>query len=84
MDKDHKLFKYIMMKRGDANVPFDGLCQLLKGFGFEERIKGDHRIFTRSDVEEIINLQPIGSKGKPYQVKQVRNLFFKYGIQLGE
>jgi hypothetical protein len=32
-------------------------------------------------VEEIINLQPAGSKAKPYQVKQVRGIILKY--QLG-
>jgi hypothetical protein len=29
-------------------------------------------IFTREGVEEILNLQPLGSLAKPYQVKQVR------------
>jgi hypothetical protein len=32
------------------------------------------------EVEEIINLQPKGSKAKPYQVKQVRNLILKYKL----
>ena len=84
MDRFLKLFTHIMLKKGDANVPFDGLCQLLNRFGFKERIKGDHHIFTRVDVEEIINLQPVGSKAKSYQVKQVRDLLIRYGIQLGE
>lgn len=29
---------------------------------------------------EIVNLQPKGSKAKPYQVKQVRNLILKYRL----
>ncbi len=37
-------------------------------------------LFTRGDVEEILNLQPKGNKAKNYQVKQVRNLFLKYKI----
>jgi hypothetical protein len=37
-------------------------------------------IFTREGVEEIINLQPKGSKAKPYQVRQVRSLLLKYKI----
>ena len=41
-------------------------------FGFNERIRGDHHIYTKDGVEEILNLQPLGSKAKPYQVKQVR------------
>ena len=39
-------------------------------------------IFTRDGMEEILNLQPAGSKAKPYQVKQIRNILVKY--RLGE
>ena len=60
------------------------MCQLLKKIGFDERIKGDHHIFTKNHIEEIINLQPKGSKSKPYQVKQVRNLILKYKLRLEE
>ncbi|WP_443081501.1 type II toxin-antitoxin system HicA family toxin [Thiohalorhabdus sp.] len=63
-------------------MDFAGLRNLLLRLGFEERIKGDHHIFTRGDGEEIINLQPRGNKAKPYQVKQVRTLLVKY--RLGE
>lgn len=72
------------MRRSDANVPFDGLCALLKRLGFDERIRGDHHIFTMTGVEEILNLQPRNGKGKPYQVKQVRNLILQYDLRLGE
>ena len=37
-------------------------------------------IFTKDNVEEIINIQPKGSKAKGYQIKQVRNLIVKYGL----
>jgi predicted RNA binding protein YcfA (HicA-like mRNA interferase family) len=84
MGKYEKLFEHILMRRSDANVPFDALCGLLKRLGFEERIKGDHHIFTKEDVEEILNLQPKDGKGKPYQVKQVRDIILKYQIRIGE
>lgn len=60
------------------------LCRLrtvLDRLGFQCRIKGDHFIYTKDGVEEIINIQPVGNKAKPYQVKQVRNIILKY--QLG-
>jgi hypothetical protein len=41
---------------------------------------GDHHIFTREGVIEILNIQPRGSKAKPYQVKQVRELIVSYGL----
>ena len=84
MGKHEKLYEHILMRRSDANVSFDGLCALLKRLGFDERIRGDHHIFTMTGVEEIINLQPRNGKGKPYQVKQVRNLILQYNLQLGE
>ena len=62
MVKLKKLLEYILMRRGDANVQFESLCQLLKKIGFEERIRGDHHIFTMSGVEEILNLQPKNGK----------------------
>jgi predicted RNA binding protein YcfA (HicA-like mRNA interferase family) len=84
MGKYEKLYEHILMHRSDANVPFDALCILLKRLGFDERIKGDHHIFTREDIEEILNIQPKEGKGKPYQVKQIRDIILKYQIRIGE
>lgn len=84
MRKYEKLYEHIIMRKSDANVPFDALCTLIKWLGFDERIKGDHHIFTRGDVEEILNIQPKEVKGKPYQVKQVREIILKYQIRIGE
>ncbi|MEW6416985.1 MAG: type II toxin-antitoxin system HicA family toxin [Nitrospirota bacterium] len=82
MGKHEKLLIQILRGTLDANIAFDGLCNLLKHIDFEERIKGSHHIFTKDGVEEILNLQPKGNKSKPYQVKQVRNVILKY--KLGE
>ena len=72
------------MLRGtsDQNVSFTDLCNLLTWLGFTFRTKGSHHIFHRDGVVEILNLQPIGSKAKSYQVKQVRNVILRY--KLGE
>ncbi|MFP4172389.1 MAG: type II toxin-antitoxin system HicA family toxin [Candidatus Hydrogenedentota bacterium] len=82
MGKYSKLKQAILAGGCDANVEFAGLCQLLTRLGFDERVRGDHHIFTREDVEEILNLQPKANKAKAYQVKQVRNILVKY--RLGE
>jgi hypothetical protein len=58
------------------------LCGILRRLGFAERVRGDHHIFTRDDVREILNLQPRGKLAKAYQVKQVRNVIVQY--RLGE
>jgi hypothetical protein len=70
----------ILRGTSDANIPFAGLCQLLHHLRFEERVRGSHHIFTKEGVDEILNLQPKGTKAKPYQVKQVRNVILKYKL----
>ena len=80
MGKVEKIRHRVLTAASDANIEFGSLCFLLKKLGFDERIKGDHHIFTRADVEEIINIQPKGAKAKPYQVRQVRNLILKYKL----
>lgn len=82
MGKYSKLRERVLAGNADGNVEFATLCQLLVRLDFVERIKGGHHIFTRDGVTEIINLQPRGSKAKPYQVKQVRNILVNY--RLGE
>ena len=80
MSKYEKLLIQILRGASDANISFDGLCQLLRHLGFDERIRGSHHIFTREGVEEILNLQPLGSKAKAYPVKQVRGVILKYRL----
>ncbi|NEO68279.1 type II toxin-antitoxin system HicA family toxin [Moorena sp. SIO3H5] len=80
MGKYEKLLQKILTGTSDNNIKFSELCQLLKKLGFDERIRGDHYIFTKDNVEEIINIQPLGTKAKAYQVRQVRNLIVKYGL----
>ena len=82
MGEHEKVYEHIMLRRSDANVPFAKLCTLLKRLGFDERIRGDHHIFTMDRVEEIVNLQPKNSKGKPYQIKQVREIILRYNLTL--
>jgi hypothetical protein len=80
MGERARLLLRILRGTSDANIPFDGLCRLLRRLGFAERIRGSHHIFTKEGVEEILNLQPKGRQAKPYQVKQVRGVILKYRL----
>lgn len=80
MTKRDKLLTKLLSGTSDANIQFDGLCQLLTNLGFDERIKGSHHIYTKEGIEEILNLQPKGTKAKSYQVKQVRTIILKYKL----
>lgn len=80
MTQSDKLLERVLRGTSDANISFDGLLYLLRDFGFEERIRGSHHIFTKAGVEDILNSQPRGSHAKPYQVKQVRQLILRYKL----
>ena len=80
MPKGDKVLDQILRGTSDANISFGGLREVLQRLGFGERIRGSHHIFWREGVEEILNLQPKGSKAKPYQVKQVRHVILKYRL----
>ena len=81
MSQHQKILLAILSGTQDSNIQFKDLCAVLERLGFVCRIRGDHFIYTKDGIEEIINLQPKGSKAKPYQVKQVRQIILKY--QLG-
>jgi hypothetical protein len=81
MGKYEKILTTILSGRSDQSIRFTELTHLLSAMGFNERIKGDHHIFSRQEIEEILNLQPKGSQAKAYQVKQVRNLILKYRLE---
>ena len=80
MGKLESILAAILRGASDNNIAFSDLRYVLESLGFEVRIKGDHFIYTRHDVAEIINIQPTGNKAKAYQVKQVRNLILKYKL----
>jgi predicted RNA binding protein YcfA (HicA-like mRNA interferase family) len=82
MGNQEKLRVQICGGRSDANIAFEDLCNLLLHFGFELRTRGSHHLFRKVGIAEKINLQREGSKAKPYQVRQVRNVILKY--KLGE
>ena len=80
MNEQEKTIQKIMSGRADGNIKFVDLQHVLKYLGFDVRIKGDHFIYTKEGVEEIINIQPVGNKAKNYQVRQVRNIILKYKL----
>ena len=64
------------------NIRFDDACGLLDRLGFKMRVGGSHHVFTRPGIETLIDLQPRQGKCKPYQVRQVREVFIKFNISL--
>ena len=67
----------ILQGRFCSNIDFGMLCRFMLQLGFSVRIKGDHHIFFKDGIDEIINLQPRRGKTKPYQVQQVRKIMIR-------
>jgi predicted RNA binding protein YcfA (HicA-like mRNA interferase family) len=82
MSKADKILQQVLRGTSDKNIAFADLCYLLDRLGFEKRIKGDHHIYTREGIQEIINIQPKGTRSKVYQVKQVRTIILKYKLEV--
>jgi hypothetical protein len=80
LSKVAKILDRVIRGTSDANIRFDDLRALLLHLGFVERIRGDHHIYSRDGMPEILNLQPRGSHAKPYQVKQVRGVIVAHGL----
>jgi predicted RNA binding protein YcfA (HicA-like mRNA interferase family) len=75
-----KLIQKILSGRQDANINFSDIVSLMRNLGFTMRLRGSHHIFFCEGIEEIINIQPDGSKAKAYQVKQIRDILVKYRL----
>ena len=75
MSKKEKLLVKLLIGYADNNFDLDDLVQILTRFDFDARkTGGSHRIFTKENIEGIINLQKTkDGKAKSYQVKQVRD-----------
>jgi len=72
---------YKELKENPKNVRFEELCRAAELFGFKFRGgKGSHRIFVREGIREMLNLQNVKGKAKPYQVRQFIKIIEKYNL----
>jgi len=82
VDRYEELRARVVEGKSDANINFEDLCRLLLRLGFEERVRGSHHIFRKQGIRELINLQQEGNKAKVYQVRQVRQVILRYGLNI--
>ena len=65
------------------NVAFVDMVNLVEGFGFVlSRVNGSHHIFAHTDICELLNLQNVKGKAKPYQIRQFLRLVERYNMRL--
>jgi len=70
---------------GSKNIAFTDFVNLMHGFGFKlSRMGGSHQIFKHPNVKELVNIQNVKGKVKPYQMKQVLSVVERYNLKLEE
>jgi len=71
-------------RAGSRNVRIRDVTRLLEALGFSlARVSGSHHIFVHPIIQEIVNLQEVDGKCKPYQMRQVLRLVDRYNLELG-
>ena len=69
---------------GSKNIRFAEMVALVEAFGFRlSRVSGSHHIFVHPDLPELLNLQEVDGKAKPYQIRQFLRLVERYNLQMG-
>jgi len=67
------------------NISFLDMMNLVVSFGFKlVRTSGSHHIFSHPGIPELVNLQKVQGKSKPYQIRQFLRLVERYNIRMEE
>jgi len=75
----------IKLLSGSKNNRFTEAIACAESFGFKlDRINGSHHIYIHHMVIELLNLQNVNGKSKPYQVKQMLQIIEKYNLRWRE
>ncbi len=70
---------------GSRNIRFAEMLALARAFGFRlARVSGSHHILIHPDIPELVNLQEVDGKAKPYQIRQFLRLVERHDLRLGE
>nr|VFK41898.1 MAG: YcfA-like protein [Candidatus Kentron sp. SD]VFK47849.1 MAG: YcfA-like protein [Candidatus Kentron sp. SD]VFK80569.1 MAG: YcfA-like protein [Candidatus Kentron sp. SD] len=70
---------------GGKNVRFSEATACAEAFGFRlDRINGSHHIFIHRDISELLNLQNVEGKAKPYQIRQLLKLVEIHNLEMEE
>jgi len=76
-----KLLKKLLS--GSKNIHFTEVIACAESFGFQlKHISGSHHIYTHPGIPELLNLQNVKGKAKPYQIKQLLQLIEQYNLTM--
>ena len=81
MSKEKTLDR-VLSGQSYSNINFSDLKKINVRFRLHKKDKRRSFIYTKENICEIINIQPLNNKSKSYQVKQVRNIILKYKLKV--
>ena len=68
---------------GSKNMRFREVVALDRGLWISTvAVKGSHHIFVHPRTHELVNLQEVGGKAKPYQIRQLLEVVERYNLEL--
>ena len=68
---------------GSSEIRFAEMLTLAQAFGFHlSRVRGSHHILVHPQLSELLNLQEVAGKAKPYQIRQFLRLVERYNLKL--
>jgi len=75
--------RFLRILAAPDNVRFGDMVALIESFGFRlRRTSGGHHIFGHEQIREQLNLQNVGGKAKPYQIRQFIKLVERYNLTM--
>ena len=73
------------LKQSRNNVSFDDFESCILSMGFTKKgVSGSHHTFVKDGVKELINIQCVNGKAKPYQIAQFLRILKHYDIDKEE
>jgi predicted RNA binding protein YcfA (HicA-like mRNA interferase family) len=81
--KKEKLLRKLLS--GSSNIRFSELQAALEMFGFRlDRISGSHHIYVHPRIPELMSIQDVKGKAKPYQVRQFLAMVERHNLKYME
>jgi predicted RNA binding protein YcfA (HicA-like mRNA interferase family) len=79
--KRRKLLQKLLA--GSKNIRFSEVSSLAEAFGFKlDRVSGSHHIYIHPHISDLINLQNVEGKAKPYQIKQLLKIIEQHDLHM--
>jgi predicted RNA binding protein YcfA (HicA-like mRNA interferase family) len=79
MTKKKKLIQKLLGM--SKNISFADAQSALEIFGFKlSRTSGSHYIYVHPQISELVNLQNVNGKAKPYQIRQFLEIIERYNL----